>query len=168
MEKNIKKEYIYYILYIIYITESLCCTPETNTTLYISYNSIIFKKDQVLKCFPVSIDTFETQDYSLELEPISSWYAYFNLMLKFPWQIIFLLPRYCNIYWLECVSVMFCFVFINGHWEYSKHMRNRHPENAQYRGLGAFQGRVTSVLSTINKKAKKQLVTCWAVASCWT
>ena len=35
MEKNLKKKYMY-----IYVTESLCCTPETNTTLYINYTSI--------------------------------------------------------------------------------------------------------------------------------
>ena len=33
--------YIYIYIYIyIYVSESLCCTPETNTTLYINYTSI--------------------------------------------------------------------------------------------------------------------------------
>ena len=39
MEKNIKKEYIY-----ICITESLCCTAEINTTLWINYTSITKKE----------------------------------------------------------------------------------------------------------------------------
>ena len=34
MEKNLKKNTY------ICVTESLCCTPETNTTLYINYTSI--------------------------------------------------------------------------------------------------------------------------------
>ena len=38
MEKESEKEKIY-----IYITELLCCTPETNPTLYINQTSI-FKK----------------------------------------------------------------------------------------------------------------------------
>ena len=43
MEKNTKKDKYMYIH--IYITESLCCAPETNTTLQINYNSVkcIFK-----------------------------------------------------------------------------------------------------------------------------
>ena len=62
MEKNLKKNiYIYICVYIhIYVSESLCCTPETNTTvseslcctpetntkLYIKYNFLkkIFQK----------------------------------------------------------------------------------------------------------------------------
>ena len=48
MEKNLNIfSYIYQYMYIymyvyvyIYITESLCCTPETTTTLYINYTSI--------------------------------------------------------------------------------------------------------------------------------
>ena len=38
------KKYIYTYLY---ITESLCCTPETNTTLYINYTLIKIKKQVV-------------------------------------------------------------------------------------------------------------------------
>ena len=37
--KELEKEYLSIYLSI-YITESLCCTPETNTTLYINYTSI--------------------------------------------------------------------------------------------------------------------------------
>ena len=41
--KEYEKEYIYIYIYIYiytYITESLCCRPETNTTLYVNYTSI--------------------------------------------------------------------------------------------------------------------------------
>ena len=34
----------------IWIAESLCCTPETNTTLWVSYNSIEKKKTQGNEC----------------------------------------------------------------------------------------------------------------------
>ena len=39
MEKNLKKN-----IYILYAAESLCCTSETNATLYINYISIISLK----------------------------------------------------------------------------------------------------------------------------
>ena len=31
---------------IVCITEALCCTPKTNTTLYINFTSIFFKKEK--------------------------------------------------------------------------------------------------------------------------
>ena len=43
---NLKKILLYITEYI-HITESLCCTPETNTTLYINYTSIKKKEEQV-------------------------------------------------------------------------------------------------------------------------
>ena len=47
MEENLKNYiYIYLYTYIyknMYVTESLCSTPEPNTTLYINYTSILKK-----------------------------------------------------------------------------------------------------------------------------
>ena len=41
MEKNMKKEYVYvYVCVYMYLTESLCCTQQTKTTLQINYASI--------------------------------------------------------------------------------------------------------------------------------
>ena len=43
IENNSEKEYIYIYTHIhsfTCITESVCCTPKTNTTLYINYNSV--------------------------------------------------------------------------------------------------------------------------------
>ena len=47
MEKNLKKNTYVSIYIYIYISESLCCTPETNTTLQSNYTSI--KKKQIKK-----------------------------------------------------------------------------------------------------------------------
>ena len=35
-------------MYFVYETESLCCTSETNTTLYINHTSIFKRKKQAL------------------------------------------------------------------------------------------------------------------------
>ena len=46
MEENVNKECI---------TESLCCTPETNTTLYINYISVNFFLKELLNRVETSL-----------------------------------------------------------------------------------------------------------------
>ena len=60
MEKNTKKDKYMYIH--IYITESLCCAPETNTTLQINYNSVkcSFKKKVNLWLFHLWTSTCDS------------------------------------------------------------------------------------------------------------
>ena len=55
MEKNMKKNIHYIFLCVcIYVTGSLCCTPETNTTLQINFTSI--QKRERETCFRLDGD----------------------------------------------------------------------------------------------------------------
>ena len=57
MGKESEKVYLY-IYRERYITESLCCIPETNTVLYINYTSVKGLKSQRLKRQKVRVGLF--------------------------------------------------------------------------------------------------------------